>query len=451
MPYESRTGDITMAFTGDAMISRALKPFREERYLQLRDLLHSADARVTNGEILFHNYEDWPTFLSQTYMRCDPRFIKDLDWLGINMMACANNHGTDYGENRVLTNLRYLNDAEMVHAGTGQNYAEAVSPAYLDTPKGRVALVSATSSGRPNSRAGEQRRDMKGRPGVNLIRWISEWTVDEEAFRALQRIAEQFGWRQKMPPWWTRAYGTGDGANAVHFLDRNALGVGTEDPAARFLKGTSFDRHTKPHRSDLERNLQSVGDARRMADWVVFAMHNHEGGKSVHEPSDHVQALAHAVIDAGADIFIGHGPHLDRGIEIYQGKPIFYSLGNFIIQNDTVLRLPHESMLVYGLGHENTPADLYDTRRPAPSTKDATIDPHWQSAIATVSFSGKGLREIRLHPIEFGFGLPRPQAGRPILAEGRPARDVIERFQRLSHPFQTQIDVEGDTGVIRAR
>jgi poly-gamma-glutamate synthesis protein (capsule biosynthesis protein) len=156
------------------------------------------------------------------------------------MMACANNHGTDYGENGVLTNIRYLNDAGMVHAGTGENYAEALSAAYLDTPRGRIALISATSSGRANSRAGEQRRDMKGRPGVNLIRWISEWTVDEEAFRALQRVAQQFGWGQRMAPWWNRAYsfGENEAANAVHFLDRNALGVGTGRSDSQVCIGT---------------------------------------------------------------------------------------------------------------------------------------------------------------------------------------------------------------------
>ena len=451
MPYESQSGDITMAFTGDAMISRALMPFREERFLKIRDLLNAVDVRLTNGEILFHNYEDWPTYLSQTYMRCDPRFIKDLQWLGINLIACANNHGTDFGENGVLTNLRYLDAAEMVNAGTGQNYAEAVAPAYLDTPKGRVALISATSSARANSRAGEQRRDMKGRPGVNLIRWINEWSVDREAFEALKRIAQQFGWKQRLAPWWVRAYGAGEeeGDTAVHLLDRNTLGVGTEDPAARFVLGSGFERHSRIHQADFQRNLQSISDARRMADWVIFTVHSHEGGKQVNEPADHIRALAHEVIDAGVDVFIGHGPHLDRGIEIYKGKPILYSLGNFIIQNNTVLRLPHESMVVHGLGHENTAADLYDARRPAEPGREGSTDPHWQSAVATVSFVGKNLREVRLYPIEFGFGLPRSQAGRPIFAEKVAAQEVLQRFQRLSEPFQTRIEIQGEVGVIR--
>lgn len=448
MVYESTSGDITLTFTGDAMISRGLMSFREERFLKMRDLFHGADVRFTNAEILFHNYENWPAYISQTYMRCDPRFIKDLQWLGITIVSCANNHGTDFGENGVLTNIRNLDQAGLVHAGTGENYAEAVEPAYLDTPKGRVALISATSSARANSRAGEQRRDMKGRPGVNLIRWINEWTVDQAAFESLQRIARELGWRQRMDSWWNTAYGRDEGA--VYFLDRNSLGVGSEDPAARFVLGQGFGRHSRAHQGDVERNLQSIREARRMADWVVFTVHSHEGGKRVDEPAEHIEALAHAVIDAGADVFVGHGPHLDRGIEVYNGKPILYGLGNFIIQNDTVLRLPQESMVVRGLGHENTPADFYEARRSQAEPAQSGTDPHWQSAMAQVSFTKGALGEIRLHPIEFGYGLPRGQAGRPMLAEGKEAQEVIERFQRLSGAFKTRIEVEGETGVIRA-
>jgi poly-gamma-glutamate capsule biosynthesis protein CapA/YwtB (metallophosphatase superfamily) len=449
--YESASGEITLAFGGDAMISRALMPFREEGFLKLRDLFHSADAGVVNGEMLFHNYEDWPTYLSQTYMRCDPRFIKDLQWLGITLLGCANNHGTDYGENGVLSNIRYLNEAGMVHAGSGENYADALAPAYLDTPKGRVALIAATSSARPNSRAGEQRPDMKGRPGVNLIRWINEWTVDAASFEALQRIAQQFAWRQAVPAWMTRAYGLGaDTAEKVVYLpDRNILGVGSEDPAARFILGDSFKRHSRAHQLDLQRNLQSVHDARRMADWVVFSMHSHEGGNLEEEPADHIRDLAHAVIDAGADVFLGHGPHIDRGIEVYNGKPIFYSLGQLIVQNDTVARMPQESMVLYGLGHENTTPDLFETRRAGPRREYPGTDPHSQSAIATVSLNKKGLCELKLYPIEFGEGLPRSQSGRPILSEGDSARETLERFQRLSLPFHTKIRVQGDVGVLQ--
>ncbi|MBO0884179.1 MAG: CapA family protein, partial [Mycobacterium sp.] len=142
MSYAAESGDIRIALAGEAMITRGLMAYREDAFLALRSLLHGSDVRFANSEMLFHDFENWPTYLSQTYMRCDPRFIADLQWLGINLVSCANNHGYDYGENGVLTNLRNLEAAGLVNAGSGPNYAAAMAPAYLETPAGRVGLVS---------------------------------------------------------------------------------------------------------------------------------------------------------------------------------------------------------------------------------------------------------------------------------------------------------------------
>lgn len=449
MLYESESGDVTMAITGESLITRAKSVFREPRYLKMRDLIRSADVRFTNAEMLFHNYEDAPTHRTGTYMRCDPAFIKDLQWLGFNIVACANNHAHDFGENGVLTNIRYLDEARMFHAGTGRNLAEATAPAYMDTPKGRVALISATTSGQPNMRAGEQRRDVKGRPGTNFIRWSTEWTVDREAFDSMRRVANELGWGQQLATMAASGYGPAldESDSVVYFLDRS--GLGGDDPAAKFNLGESFERHTTINQYDMERNLQRISDARRMADWVIFTIHNHEHGKTPEEPSDHIKLLAHAVIDAGADVFAGHGPHQDRGIEIYKGKPIFYSMGDFILENDTVELMPHDNMLNQGLGHEDTPADFFDARS-ANETRGQAVQPiRWQSAVAMITFKGKQMKELKLHPLDLGYGRPRYQRGRPMMADGDVAKEVLERFQRMSEPFGTKIDIQDGIGNIQ--
>ena len=51
-------------------------------------------------------------------------------------------------------------------------------------------------------------------------------------------------------------------------------------------------------------------------------------------PADFCRDFAKLCINAGASAYIGHGPHIWRGIEIYKDKPVFYSLGDFIFQND---------------------------------------------------------------------------------------------------------------------
>ena len=451
MLYESEQGNILMAITGESLITQGLSVFREERFLKLRDLLQSADVGFTNIEVLFNNYEDPPAYLSGgTYMRCDPRFAKDLQWLGLNLFACANNHAFDFGENGVLTNIRYLDETGLVHSGTGRHLAEASAPGYLNTPNGRVALVSATSPTGGVSvmaRAGEQRRDFIGRPGANVIDFTTEWTVDRQAFDELRRISNELGWAEQVRRSDESGYQSPiqDTDSLVHLLT-NVVG---EASPARFVLGDSFERHTYIDEADLERNIQWVADARRMADWVLFTIHTHEGGKTIADPADHIRVLAHAVIDAGADMFIGHGPHEDRGIEIYKGRPIFYSLGDFICQNDSVLFQPHDNYLRQGLDWEATPADFFDARS-ANGTRGQVVQAiRWESAVAMTRFDGRRLKEIRLHPVDLGFQRPSYQQGRPLLAEGEVAERVLERFQRRSQPFGTEIKIEGNLGLIQ--
>jgi poly-gamma-glutamate synthesis protein (capsule biosynthesis protein) len=157
-----------------------------------------------------------------------------------------------------------------------------------------------------------------------------------------------------------------------------------------------------------------------------------------------MKVLAHAAIDAGADVVAGQGSHFTRGIEIYRGKPIFYSLGNFISENEVLSLLPEQMYDFYGLGNENSTADIYGDQRG--STAKATT---MESYVAVTTYVNKKLRTIKLYPIDLGLGLPRFEAGRPVLAEGRIARQILERVQRLSAPFGTKIVIQGDVGIIQ--
>lgn len=452
MRYESESGDILMACTGESLISRALKPYREPGYLQLRDLLHSADVRTSHAEMLFHNYEDPPTYRpGGTYMRCDPRFLEDLKWMGIQIMSTANNHSFDYGENGVLTNITYMDQYDMPHAGTGGNMGDASRPTYLDTPKGRFAMIAATSSGPIAGRAGDARRDVIGRPGSNFIRWQQHWVVERQAFDALKSVADKLGWTQQATQRRAAFGGAAPSNTEVLLMDH---GQYEEDAFSRFVLGEAFERRSEINKLDLARNVRAVSDAARMADWVVFTIHNHEGGATPDDPSDHIRELAHAVIDAGAHAFIGHGPHQDRGMEIYKGRPIFYALGDFILENDTVELEPQDNMERQNLGWDATPADFYDARAGYTAdrkpTRGQSVQPiRWQSTVPLISFKGRQLAEIKLYPVDLGFGRPRSQQGRPLLAEGPEAKEILERFQAFSKPFGTDIRIQGNTAAVK--
>lgn len=92
--------------------------------------------------------------------------------------------------------------------------------------------------------------------------------------------------------------------------------------------------------NDLEEVRRVVRELRDSADIVVLSFHGGaEGSAHTHVPGKleyyvgekrgNVKEVAHAAIDAGADVVFGHGPHVVRAAEIYNGHIIFYSLGNF--------------------------------------------------------------------------------------------------------------------------
>ena len=457
MLYEAESNDIQIAISGDSIISRSMSVFKEKRFLNLVELLNGADVAITNAEMLFHNYEDPPTGRpGGTYMRADPKIIKELQWLGIKMVSCSNNHAYDFGENGILTNIRNLDEYGMPHAGTGRNLSEARSPAYLDTPKGRIALISVTSSGPQAMRAGEQWRDGAGRPGANVLRYMTQYTVDKPVFDGLRRLSEGLGFERfkahrRANPW--QGNFAEDDDNQLFLPSLNNEWQYPEPNATLFTLGENFETQHILDREDVEGNLQRIRDARRQADWVIVSMHTHEQGNTSDDPADLVVAFAHAAIDAGADVFSGHGPHVDRGIEIYNGKPIFYALGHLTLQNDTVAQMPWDNMTRVGLGWEATPADFFDFRSGREHLDEwagFAVEPfRWRNAVATITFKAKQLLEIRLYPIDLGFKRPRSQRGRPALADGKVAEEVLSLFQRLSAPYGTRVDVEDGVGVIK--
>jgi poly-gamma-glutamate capsule biosynthesis protein CapA/YwtB (metallophosphatase superfamily) len=116
-----------------------------------------------------------------------------------------------------------------------------------------------------------------------------------------------------------------------------------------FLEGDRFDITTVSHPGDLAANLRSIEAAKAMADFVMVAHHNSVSEKSRGESVPAFQIdFARKAIDAGADIYLGHGWHTALGIEIYKGKPIVYGMGNFFWQSNYIDRKPADQYESYG-------------------------------------------------------------------------------------------------------
>ena len=281
----------------------------------------------------------------------------------------------------------------LVHAGTGENLGWASRPGYLETNKGRVALIGMASTHTAMSRAGAAAPEVQGRPGLNALRLSQRNEGSAETMSALRVAARA------------------QGLNVSDDPDAPVRSFGaTVFPAATDRVIVSLNDE------DRDRVLTEVRNATDQADYVVVNSHSHEPGNASVTPPDWMIEFTHQVIDAGANTFVIHGPHQLRGIEIYRGRPIFYSLGNFIFQNETIDPMPADQRLRYGLPVTELAAGIYDRRFAVdeggnPTTGFPTGSQWYESIVAVADFEGDEVVELRLYPIELGWKQPRSQRG----------------------------------------
>lgn len=166
------------------------------------------------------------------------------------------------------------------------------------------------------------------------------------------------------------------------------------------------------------------------------------------DPLECVREFACHAIDAGADIVVGHGSHTVLGIEIYKGRPILYGVGNFFFQNETITSFPAESYARFDLPAGATPADFLDARTDKDRKGHPSDPAFWEGVAAVCEFSDRRLERIVLYPVDSGFGRPRAQRGRPVLASGAIAEKILGRIAELSKPFGTVVKRSGDIGTV---
>jgi poly-gamma-glutamate synthesis protein (capsule biosynthesis protein) len=300
-------------------------------------------------------------------------------------------------------------------------------PVYLDRPSGSLAVISCSASFAPGAEAANPGSLMRGRPGLNPLRHHTIVHVTGEQLAALRDIEQT----------------TGLGAPR-RMLDE-LLGRATHPDQLSFLGGR-FRRAQSPGVTtvcDLTDVLEISGwvaEARQRADAVLVSVHSHEQGATRDEPAAFLRTFARLMIDEGADIVAGHGPHHLRGMEIYRGRPIFYSLGNFVSQIELAERLPAEDLALAGRSPwTTTPAEFFRGRSRDDRILFGAHRRYWQTVLPLVTLDDQGPAEITLYPVSLGFGLPVHRRGRPALAYGPEAADILAGFARQSAEFDTKI------------
>jgi len=276
---------------------------------------------------------------------------------------------------------------------------------------------------------------MIGRPGLNGIRAITTYQLPQEQLDQLKQIAKDIG------------------INGARDITRKEgyLPPLPEDKAEFgelvFEAGDKPGKKTRVNPVDMERVEKSIKEALYFADYVIVSIHSHQlKGTDKTEPDYFYEEFAHRCIDAGAHAIVGHGPHLLRPIEIYKGCPIFYSLGDFIIQLENIRKAPADMYEKQKLDGNARMDELFDKRN-AHGTRGLCYEkvmfeavvPYWEAE------DGK-LTKLILMPVELNFGKSRSMGGWP-----RPKYDdgIIERLAKMSEPYGTKIDIVDGLGVVR--
>ncbi|HEY8611361.1 MAG TPA: CapA family protein [Roseomonas sp.] len=424
---------LRIALTGDSILMRRLGSRVDERVRPLFNIVRDADVAFTNLECLPNGYRGDPALESGgSHFAAPPWVIDELVEAGFGLFATATNHCLDYSISGILAAKEELDRRGVLYAGIGRHLGEARMPTYFDHPHGTVAMLSCASTFAKGQEASAQTAEMQGRPGLNPLRFDTVHQVTAEQLETLRGVAEQLGLEKQRQ-------------------SKIQLGFGfpLDDPDAVALGDMTFSAadkvvlRTKAKAKDLEAIARWVREARLVADVVMVSVHAHEQGDSKEEPAEFLKAFARQMIEEGADMVVGHGPHLLRGMEIHRGKPIFYSLGNFIGQNELVARLPADSYERFRADPALTPAAVYrkrtnDDRKGFPSDRR-----FWETVLPVCTYTEGRLDGIDIHPVTLGLGEARHLRGRPRLAEGEEAAGILRRFAELSAPFGVTMDISG--------
>jgi poly-gamma-glutamate synthesis protein (capsule biosynthesis protein) len=421
-----QTGPLAVAVVGDAVLDGSVPDDAlDHEFSAIVELIRGADAAVVNLEAVLREPSGrwarrlveggWPIGNS-----ADARILRGV---GFDLVARANNHAADHGLPGMQETSAALVAHGLVSAGLGEDLQAARAASYLETPAGRVALISVASSHDPSARAARAVGEIKGRPGLSYLRVTRNVILDGQTFDSLRKSMAALSEGRPMGDDELDLLGT-----KVRRGDRNHVDF-------------SLDKR------DADEVLEQVRAAQRAADVVVVALHAHEPGNASQSPPQFLRSFARAAIDEGADLVAVHGPHQLRAIEVYRGRPIFYSLGNFFFQCPGLLRALVDA-------YESStfeiawPSDVDPDETLQQQSLDFAEDVWWESLAAVITFESDAVTRIELHPVDLGVGLPRLQRGIPRKANGALGEKILGRLAQLSRQFGTSLHVEAGIGVV---
>lgn len=271
-------GSFTLVSTGDLAPLHPLTDRRSETHA-VWEYLRSVELAMVNLELPLTTVEQ-PADKAIT-LRADPGIAPSLREAGIDVATVSNNHALDHGPAGLAETIDVLKSNGIAAVGGGADLEQALQPVLLSVSGLLVAVFGLASTLPPGYAAGLRR------PGIAPIRVLSRFRIDGTT------LDEQPG----MSPW----------------------------------------VETEVVEEDIRRACEKISAVRAEADLVVVQIHwgvpNGWCAAFQGPLADYQRPLGHVLIEAGADLIVGHHSHTVHGVERYRQGLIAYSLGNFLFHS----------------------------------------------------------------------------------------------------------------------
>ena len=293
---------------------------------------------------------------------------------GLNVVSLACNHVMDWGADALLDTIELLEKQGIQVIGAGRNLEEARRPAIIEKNGVRVAILAYCS--------------------VVMEGYAAESNKAGAAPLRVHTSYEPYEYQAGVPP--------------------------------RIV--------TVPYEEDVLGMVEDIAKAKRTAHAVVVSMHwgVHYIPRLI---AEYQPIAAQAAFSAGADLILGHHPHVPKAIETRDGKVCFYSLGNFIMSDFSATKPGFaEKMKRYGVV-----PDVEDFPR-CPMGNDSK-----HSLIAKAVFTRAGVEQVSFLPVQIDREL-RPE----VLRHGDPRFETVVNFMdSVSEDYNHRFTIEGNEVVIQ--
>ena len=275
-----------LCFTGDAIM---LTPPSGNywRNNSLVNIMHSYSVRAGNLEMcLSGNRAFASTFCGGIWLSAEPEMLSELLKFGFDYFNTANNHSMDFSYQGLTLTNDALDDAGILHSGSGNSLEEASMPVYKCVNGRKIAFLSCTASCDDAARAGSPSQTIPARPGVNMLRHSERLSVTPEIMAVIDKIRQ-------------------DTHINARFLKAVRMGIHSLSPEIHrlgrleFVEGAENRKITSCHKGDLHRILEAVKAAEaNHADLIVVSIHSHDIKADTDDTADYyVEEFAHSCVD----------------------------------------------------------------------------------------------------------------------------------------------------------